>query len=130
LSAPAPAQWLLRSRGPVRLRCVRADGSIETHRSMRCRCGRDTDWLIIADERNVVFVCRCGKRSVHQGLPLTDVVGLVEDAPTRTGWSGVDDAVRALGFAPAARRPHVRVTLPHLRIWPRQRCQGSKRSSV
>ena len=48
-----------------------------------------------------------------------DVVGLVREEPMRAGWAGVDDAVRALGFAPHARGPHLHLAPPHR--WPRPR---------
>ncbi len=71
--------------------------------------------MIIADPQRVVFVCRCGQRSVYRGLSLADVVGLVQDEPMRPAWSRAQDAIRALGFAPHPRGPFLRVMLPRRR---------------
>ena len=82
-----------------------------------CPCGRDADWLIIADPQRVVFVCRCGRRSVYQGLALADVIGLVEEEPMRPQWTGADEAARALGFGPRAERgPTFHLAPPHIRF--------------
>ena len=117
LSAPASPMWLLRSRGPVCVRSSRASGRAEVQDVLSCSCGRDADWLIIADPQRVVFACRCGRRTVHQGLALTDVVGLVEAEPMRPQWTGADEAARALGFAPRhGRAPAFRLGPPHIRF--------------
>ncbi|HEU5331794.1 MAG TPA: hypothetical protein VFU73_03495 [Actinocrinis sp.] len=117
LSAPASPMWLLRSRGPVCVRSSRASGRAEVQRVLRCPCGRDTDWLLLADPQRVVFVCRCGRRTVRQGLALTDVIGLVEEEPMLPQWAGADEAVRALGFAPRqGRGPVFHLAPPHLRF--------------
>jgi hypothetical protein len=73
--------------------------------------------LIIAGSARVVFVCRCGKRSERSDVSLTDLVGLVREEPMRPAWSGIDDAVRALGFARCG--PHRRLSRRH--HWPRPR---------
>lgn len=84
---------------------------------LRCPCGRGSDWLILADPHRVVFVCRCGRRTVRQGLALTDVIALVEDEPMLPQWTGADEAVRALGFAPRRERgPAFRLAAPHIRF--------------
>lgn len=109
--------WLLRSRGPVCVRSSRASGRAEVQRVLCCPCGRDADWLIVADPQRVVFVCRCGRRIVHQGLALTDVIALVEAEPMRPQWTGADEAVRALGFGPRHERgPAFRLAAPHIRF--------------
>ena len=117
MSAPASPMWLLRSRGPVCVRSSRASGRAEVHRVLRCPCGRDADWLLLADPQRVVFVCRCGRRTVRQGLALTDVIALVEEEPMLPQWTGADEAVRALGFAPRQERgPAFRLAPPHIRF--------------
>jgi hypothetical protein len=81
--------------------------------------------LIIADPQQVTFVCRCGRRSLHRGLSLQDVIGLVEAEPMHPQWSDVEEAVRALGFAPAARTSLLRELLPHRRPRPRLIAPGA-----
>jgi hypothetical protein len=109
--------WLLRSRGPVCVRSSHAADRAEVQRVLRCTCARDADWLILADPQRVVFVCRCGRRTVRQGLALTDVVALVEEEPMLPQWAGADEAVRALGFAPRHERGlPFRLTPPHIRF--------------
>jgi hypothetical protein len=109
--------WLLRSRGPVCVRTSRASGRAEIQRMLSCACGREADWLIIADPQRVVFVCRCGRRSTHPGLALTDVIALVEAEPMRPQWTGADEAVRALGFGRRSERGSAfRLAPPHVRF--------------
>jgi hypothetical protein len=74
--------------------------------------------LIIADSQRVMFVCRCGRRTTHVGLMLEDVIALVEAEQMRPHWRNIDDAIRALGFAPGARGPGLHMTLPypHIRL--------------
>lgn len=115
MSAPVSPLWLLRSQGPVSLRSSRASGSVDVDRAVRCACGRESDWLIIADVRCVVLVCRCGRRRSYPGLSLVDVVALVHEVPMRPAWSSAEDAVRALGFAPHERGLLGRVGLSHRR---------------
>jgi hypothetical protein len=127
LSAPASPAWLLRSSGPVSVRSPHAPGRTETQRQLSCTCGRESDWLIIADPQRVMFVCRCGRRTTHAGLLLEDVVALVEAEPMRPHWRSVDDAIRALGFAPGARGPSLHITLPYPHIRLRRTVPGGSR---
>ena len=117
MSAPVSPMRLLQSSDPVFVRSPSSSGGVDVRRVVRCACGRDNDWLIIAGSARVVFVCRCGNRTERPDVSLTDLIGLVREEPMQPAWSGIDDAVRALGYE--RRGPHLRLTRPH--HWPRPR---------
>lgn len=100
VSGSLSSVWLLRANDPVYLRTAFDDDAPEAQRPLRCVCVGERGWLIVADEHRLVFVCRCGRRQSVCGMSLRDVGGLVEAEPVRPHWADLDDALRALGFAP------------------------------
>jgi len=108
--------WMLRATGPVYLRAAHPVHGIQSQRPVRCRCARERDWLIVADDRQVLFICHCGRRQRPGGATLQDVVALVEAEPVRPDWVDLDDALSALGFvrsrAAAWRVPRMSAHLP------------------
>ena len=93
--------WLLHATGPVYVRAAHAVHGVQTQRPVRCRCARERDSLIVADDHQVLFICRCGRRQRLGGVTLQDVVALVEAEPVRPNWVDLDDALNDLGFARA-----------------------------
>jgi hypothetical protein len=95
--------WLLRANDPVYLRAEYPVNGVHAQRPVRCPCGRERGWLIVADDRRVVFVCGCGRRQSGGEVSLRDVVALVEAVPVRPDWVDLDDALHALSHHPRKR---------------------------
>lgn len=102
--------WLLRASGPIYLRTPYTDPGVEPQHPLRCACRTQRDRLIVADGDRIELICECGRRETLTGAALRDVVALVEAEPVQPEWQTLEDALKALGYAPAA-RPRTKHTL-------------------
>jgi hypothetical protein len=123
LTKTAPVRhprWLLRPAGPARLRTQVGPEGREKLVTVPCVCRRQPDWLIIADEDTLEFLCRCGRSVALAGVRLDDVVTLVHESITPDpSATGLARQIRAFGFTPRLRgKPYHWFTWPHFSTQP------------